>query len=213
MARSTGDGSAIGRMRAVTDNVPGRNHLPSDVDFEYRPGEDIFISSDPAAVTAAWHFRQVLGRFATGVAVVTTISGNEPIGMTCQSFTSVSLDPPLVLFCPARTARTWPLIEKAGTFAINLLSAADQHLSTTMATKGADKFDGIDWRPAGVTGSPLVASASAYIDCRLENVHEAGDHFVVLGRVLALGALASPPGDPTDPLIFFEGRYRRLARD
>lgn len=197
----------------MNDNVPGRSALPSDVDFEFRPGEDVFISADPEAVTAAWHFRQVLGRFATGVAVVTTQSDGEPIGMTCQSFTSVSLDPPLVLFCPARTARTWPLIESARTFAINLLSAGDRELSTTMATKGANKFDGVDWRPSAVTGSPLLASASAYIDCRLENVHEAGDHFVVLGRVVALGALASPPGDPTDPLIFFEGRYRRLARD
>lgn len=183
------------------------------VDFELRPGEDIFLSADEATLNEAWHFRQVLGRFPTGVTVVTSMHGDEPVGMTCQSFTSVSLSPPLILFCPAKTSRTWPRIAERGSFAINFLSGASREVSDVMATKGADKFAGVDWRPSEVTGSPLLLNAGAFVDCQVDTVHDGGDHHVVIGRVVSLGALQSPPGDPTDPLLFFDGSYRRLADD
>src|SRR3954467_14486817 len=110
-----------------------------DIDFELRPGEDAAVHDDPEAWAQAPRFRDVLGRFASGVTVVAGVSNGEPVGMTCQSFSSVSLSPPLVLFCPAKTSRAWPLIRRAGFFCVNLL-ADDQHdLSNDMATKGSDK--------------------------------------------------------------------------
>lgn len=178
----------------------------ADVDFEFRPGEDVVVHDDPAAQEAARRFRDVLGCFASGITVITTMSGDEPIGMTCQSFSSVSLDPPLVLFIPARTSRAWPMIQRSGRFCVNILDAGQQHVSAQMATKGVDKFAGIDWTPAAVTGSPVIAGALAHLDCTIHAVYEGGDHFVVIGRVEHL-----EQGTETatgEPLLYFGGRYR-----
>ena len=176
----------------------------ADVDFEWRPGEaSVVHADDPEAVARARRFRDVLGRFASGVTVVTAISGGEPVGMTCQSFSSVSLDPPLVLFVPAKTSRALPLMQRAGTFAVNFLSADQAELSNTMASRGSDKFAGVPWTPSETTGSPLLEGILGYVDCSIHAVHEAGDHFVVIGRVLDLAT-----GDDEDPLLFFQGQYR-----
>src|SRR5689334_19989501 len=127
-----------------------------DMDFEFRLGEDIHLpTDDPAALAAARRFRDVLSRFASGVTVVTSMSGDTPVGMTCQSFCSVSLSPPLVLFCPAKTSRAWPLMRQAGFFCVNLLGAHQSHLSTGFATRGDDKYAGVGWSPA-TTGAPLL---------------------------------------------------------
>ena len=179
----------------------------ADFDFEWRPGEGSSVhADDPAAVAAARRFRDVLGRFASGVTVVTAVSGGEPVGMTCQSFSSVSLDPPLVLFVPARTSRAWPLMQRAGKFCVNFLAADQAELSNTMASRGVDKFAGIDWQPSPETGSPLLAGAAGYVDCTIHAVHEAGDHYVVIGRVVDLGE-----GVADDPLLFFRGRYGSVS--
>ncbi len=172
-------------------------------EFELRPGEDVEVPEDPAAQAAARQFRDVLGRFASGVTVVTSVSGGEPVGMTCQSFSSVSLDPPLVLFIPAKTSRAWPLIQRSGRFCVNFLAADQAELSNTMASRGTDKFAGVDWTPSGATGSPLLPGTLGHVDCTIHAVHEAGDHYVVIGRVLDLGASAA-----SDPLLFFQGQYR-----
>ncbi|WP_244928387.1 flavin reductase family protein [Nocardioides sp. W7] len=172
-------------------------------DFELRPGEDVEVPEDPAALAAARQFRDVLGRFASGVTVVTSISGGEPVGMTCQSFSSVSLDPPLVLFIPAKTSRAWPLIQRSGRFCVNFLAAGQAELSNTMASRGIDKFADVDWIPAEATGSPVLPGTLGHVDCTIHAVHEAGDHFVVIGRVLALATTETP-----DPLLFFQGKYR-----
>ena len=156
------------------------------------------------AVERAQAFRDVLGRFATGVAVVTAMSDGEPVGMTCQSFSSVSLSPPLVLFCPARTSRAWPLIQRAGSFCVNLLADGQHELSNVMATKGIDKFADIGWEPTPRTGSPLLKGVLGFVDCTIHAVHEAGDHYVVLGRVQELESY----DEVTDPLLYYEGRYR-----
>ncbi|UMG94913.1 flavin reductase family protein [Nocardioides sp. TF02-7] len=177
----------------------------AEVDFEFRPGEDVHVHDDPEAQAAARRFRDVLGCFASGITVVTTISGGEPVGMTCQSFSSVSLEPPLVLFVPARTSRAWPLIQRTGRFCVNVLAADQEHVSAQMASKGADKFAGIDWHPAEVTGSPVVEGSLAHLDCTIHAVHEAGDHYVVIGRV---EHLATTERDVTEPLLYFRGRYR-----
>lgn len=175
--------------------------------FGLRPGEDVEVAADDdAAMAAARQFRDVLSQFASGVTVVTAMSGGEPVGMTCQSFSSVSLDPPLVTFIPAKTTRAWPLIQRSGKFCVNVLAADQAWLSNQMASRGVDKFAGVDWSPSPTTGSPLLHGTIAHLDCSIHAVHEAGDHYVVLGRVLALET-----GDVDDPLLFFRGRYATTA--
>ena len=174
-----------------------------DLDFELRPGEDGGVhTDDPATVAAVRRFRDVLGHFASGVTVVTALSGDLPVGLTCQSFSSVSLDPPLVLFVPAKTSRAWPLIQRAGTFCVNFLAADQADISATMATRGIDKFADVKWSPSPVTGSPLLDGTIGYVDCTVHAVHEAGDHYVVIGRVLDLASYDD------DPLLYFRGQYR-----
>ena len=184
------------------------NSWLGDFDFELRPGEPSHIDpQDADAVERARAFRDVLGRFCTGVTVVSAISGGAPVGMTCQSFSSVSLSPPLVLFCPAKTSRAWPLIQRSGSFCVNLLADGQHELSNVMATKGIDKFADLEWEPAPRTGSPVLKGVLGFVDCTIQAVHEAGDHFVVIGRVQELASY----GEAVDPLLFFEGRYRSAA--
>jgi len=189
------------------DTWPSRELIDSwlgdGFDFQLRPGETVHVDSEESAERAR-RFRDVLGRFASGVTVVTSISNDEPVGLTCQSFMSVSLDPPLVLFSPAKSSRAWPLIQRAGKFCVNFLSADQAELSNTMASRGIDKFAGVDWAPSSETGSPLLPGTLGYVDCTIHRVHEAGDHYVVIGRVLDLD-LTDAPGEP---LLFFEGAYR-----
>jgi 3-hydroxy-9,10-secoandrosta-1,3,5(10)-triene-9,17-dione monooxygenase reductase component len=177
----------------------------SAYEFELRPGEDVTVArDDPEAMAAARRFRDVLGRFASGVTVVTSTSDGEPVGMTCQSFSSVSLSPPLVLFCPAKSSRAWPLIQRSGKFCVNLLAHDQAELSNLMATKGVDKFASVDWSKSPATGSPLLDGILGFVDCTIHAVYEAGDHYVVIGRVQELEST-----DAEHPLLFFEGRYRR----
>jgi 3-hydroxy-9,10-secoandrosta-1,3,5(10)-triene-9,17-dione monooxygenase reductase component len=180
----------------------------AELDFEFRPGEDSAIPLQATErVAAARRFRDVLGRFASGVTVVTSLSGQEPVGMTCQSFASVSLEPPLVLFCPARTSRAWPLIRRTGRFCVNVLAEDQAELSEAMASRGTDKFAGVRWSPTRATGSPLLEGVLGYVDCTIHAVHEAGDHFVVIGRVQGLGVF----DDVKHGLTFYEGRYGSTA--
>lgn len=175
-----------------------------DLDVEWRPGEGSGVhADDPEAVAAARRFRDVLGSFASGVTVVTSTSNGEPVGMTCQSFSSVSLDPPLVLFIPAKTSRAWPLMQRSGKFCVNFLAADQADLSNTMASRGTDKFADVDWAPSAATGSPLFADTVGYVDCTIHAVHEAGDHYVVIGRVVDLGLQGAET-----PLLFYKGQYR-----
>ncbi|MGH3713158.1 MAG: 3-hydroxy-9,10-secoandrosta-1,3,5(10)-triene-9,17-dione monooxygenase reductase subunit [Micromonosporaceae bacterium] len=143
-------------------------------------------------------FRTTLGHFATGVTVITA---EGPVGFACQAFAALSLDPPLVLFCPARGSRTWPLIEAAGRFCVNVLAHDQQPISTVFGTAGADKFASVPWRPAP-SGAPVLDGVLTWVDCDVAAVHEAGDHYVVTGRVTALG-----PHRPARPLLFYRGAY------
>jgi len=179
--------------------------LGTGFDFELRLGEHTPIpTDDPEAAERARQFRDVLGLFCTGVTVVTSMSDGEPIGMTCQSFSSVSLTPPLVMFCPAKTSRAWPLMRQAGFFCVNILSAEQQEISNAMATKRSKKFDGVTWEPAP-TGAPVVDGVLGYVDCVIDTVHEAGDHYIVVGRVKEL---AMGDAEKADPILFYQGRYR-----
>lgn len=152
-------------------------------------------------------FRRALGHFATGVTVVTAMDpgpdeGSEtPVGFACQAFAALSLDPPLVLFCPSKTSSTWPAIQRAGRFCINVLSASQRHVSQTFGTPGADRFGSVRWHLAP-SGAPVLDGVLTWIDCAIDNVYEAGDHHVVIGHVTALDS----PGDDR-PLLFYRGSY------
>jgi 3-hydroxy-9,10-secoandrosta-1,3,5(10)-triene-9,17-dione monooxygenase reductase component len=150
-------------------------------------------------------YRTVLGHFATGVTIVTAMDGGEPVGLSANSFASVSLDPPLVLFCAAKDSTTWPRIQAAGKFTVNVLNEHQEDVSRVFATKGADRFSRIGYRPS-TNGSPILHDVLAYIDCDIEAEHDAGDHVIVVGRVLELGVLSED-----GPLLFFRGGYGRMA--
>ena len=204
--RSGPDGEIPEGMRPdARETWPSRELIEAflgDFDFELRPGETIHVDTEEQA-QAARKFRDVLGRFATGITVVTAISRGEPVGMTCQSFMSVSLDPPLVLFSPAKTSRAWPAIQRSGRFCVNFLAADQEPVSTTMASRGVDKFTGIGWSATRETGSPLLDGALGYVDCTIHAVHETGDHYVVIGRVQDLDTTRDE-----EPLLFYRGAYR-----
>ena len=146
-------------------------------------------------------FRRVLGHFCTGVTVITTANGGQPAGFACQAFAALSLAPPLVLFCPSRSSATWPAIERAGHFCANVLADGQQELARRFGTTGDDKFTGVRWSPSP-SGAPVLAGALTWVECSVEAVHEAGDHYLVMGRVTGLGACR-----PGRPLLFYRGRY------
>ena len=146
-------------------------------------------------------FRHVLGHFATGVAVITAIGPSGPVGMVVSSFTSVSLEPPLVAFLPDRSSTSWPKIRAAGAFCVNILSAGQEELCAKFARKGIDKFAGVAWRPAS-SGAPILDGGMAWIDCELTQTFESGDHYIAIGRVLQLEA-----AEYGVPLVFFQGGY------
>ncbi|SDG78616.1 flavin reductase family protein [Roseospirillum parvum] len=149
-------------------------------------------------------FRSALGLFATGVTVVTTgDGGGRTAGMTVNSFSSVSLDPPLILWCLGKGSPSQPVFEAAGHFAVNVLAAGQEALSTQFARPG-DKFAGVDWRP-GRFGDPLIEGAIATFECRTTARHDAGDHLILVGQV------AHFDHRDGEPLLFFGGRYGRLT--
>src|SRR3954453_7962924 len=150
-------------------------------------------------------YRQVLGHFPTGVVVVTAVDDDDPVGLAVGSFSSVSLDPPLVGFFPGKTSSSWPRIEKAGTFAVNILGEHQEDICRTFASKQDDKFRTIGWRP-GRSGAPIINDVIAFIDCEIAGVVEAGDHYFVTGKVLDLEVSSE-----TGPLLFFRGGYGRLS--
>ena len=152
-------------------------------------------------------FRQVLARFATGVVVITGTTPDGPAGLTCQSFSSLSLDPPLVMLSTARTSRTWPRIAATGRFAVNVLAAGQEEVSTRFAVSGGDKFAGQGWRP-GALANPLLDGAIAHVECDIAAVHDGGDHEIVVGRVRALEA---PGLDAHSPLVYYRSSYHGLT--
>ncbi|WP_235530058.1 MULTISPECIES: flavin reductase family protein [unclassified Nocardioides] len=201
-------------MRAdARESWPPRELIDSflgNFDFEFRPGEATDIADTAAAQEAARRFRDVLGRFASGVTVITSVAGDEPVGMTCQSFSSISLDPPLVMFSPAKTSRAWPLIQRSGHFCVNFLAAGQEDLSNVMASRGTDKFAGLEWS-LSKTGAPLFDGIVGYVDCTVHAVHEAGDHYVVIGRVQDMDFTVGASGETPDPLLYFQGAYRTVT--
>ena len=161
-------------------------------------------AEDPAF--DAQGFREVMGHFPTGVTIVSGMHGDQPVGFTIGSFTSVSLEPPLVGFLPMTDSTTWANMAGSGSFCVNVLSRQQADLCWTFAKSGneAQRYDEVAWHP-GPTGSPIIDRAVAWIDCTVEEVYEMGDHKFVLGRVVALEADADHDGSGPFPLLFFKG--------
>lgn len=151
-------------------------------------------------------FRQVLGHFCTGITVITAIDDGEPVGFSCQAFAALSLDPPLVVFCPARTSTTWTRIAKAKLFTVNVLAEHQRELARRFGQTGPGKFDGVAWSPDGA-GSPVLDGVLTWAGCEVEAVHEGGDHHIVTGRVRELGEYENQR-----PLLFYRGRYATAGK-
>jgi flavin reductase (DIM6/NTAB) family NADH-FMN oxidoreductase RutF len=151
----------------------------------------------------AERLRDVFGHLPTGVTIVTADGADGPTGMTANSVTSVSLDPPLILLCPARSSSTWPHIRDAGRFCVNVMAGHHEETIRRFAQRGVDRFAGVRCtnRPAG----PGLEDAVAWIDCELHEEHEAGDHTIAVGRVLGIEA-----AEQAVPLVFCRGRYGPL---
>ncbi|MBW4721598.1 flavin reductase family protein [Saccharothrix obliqua] len=152
-------------------------------------------------------FRTVLGRFATGVVAVTALDAgdSQPAGLAVNSFTSVSLDPPLVLFCIAHTSSSWPKVRAAERFCVNILGEAQRETSERFATSGSDRFRGLRWTGTP-QGAPILEGAIGWLECSVEAEHPTGDHVVVIARVHHVGA-----HHVGAPLVFYRGSYGRLA--
>jgi flavin reductase (DIM6/NTAB) family NADH-FMN oxidoreductase RutF len=158
----------------------------------------------PEPVVDPHLLREVLGHFASGVTVVTANTGEGPLGFTCQSFSSLSLEPPLVAFAPGRSSRTWPRLREIGRFCVNVLAEGQDALSQNFARSGADKFAGVPWTPSPY-GSPVLEGVVAWIDAELWAEYDGGDHTIVAAKVLDLGA---DPG--RRPLLYHRGSYGLL---
>ena len=165
----------------------------------------------PPEMTPA-SFRRAAGQFASGIVVVSTGAGHA---MTVSAFTSVSLDPPLVLFCAEKIARFHDAVLAEGSWAVSILAEDDEKTARWLATRGRPlegQLDGVTHHPGPVTGAPLLDEALATLECRTESVHDGGDHSIVVGRVVAVAG----PADPADPaargpLLHYSGAYRRVV--
>lgn len=150
-------------------------------------------------------FRRALGHFASGVVVVTAAGRDGPLGFTCQSFASLSIDPPLVSFNPSRFSTTWPRIRAVGRFCVNVLAEDHRGHSDRFARSGVDKYAGVRWTP-GPSGAPVLDGVCAWIDCTLWDEYDGGDHTIAVGRVRALDADVA-----RTPLLFHRGAYRTIG--
>ncbi len=145
-------------------------------------------------------FRAVLGHFASGLVLVTGLHDGQPAGLTCQSFFSLSLDPPLVAMAPGKSSTSWPRVSSTGNICINVLATNQEALARTFAKSGAEKFAGVGWSPAA-NGAPRLDGALAWIDCTIQESREAGDHYLVVAQVEDLETGSG------QPLLFYRGGF------
>lgn len=155
--------------------------------------------ADPA------EFRRVLGHFCSGIVLVSALEDGRPVGMTCQAFTSLSLDPPLIAVAAARTSTTYPRIRRAGVFSVCMLGEQCEQLARVFGTSGIDKFADVSWH-TGPRGTPIVDDSIAWLECRLSAEHDGGDHFLTVAEVLAMGHAPQAA-----PLVFYRGAFSRLV--
>lgn len=180
--------------------TPGGDEVKAHIEFDsgpMLPGNPKVITRQPTADV----MREILSYFASGIVVISGRGSNGPLGFTCQSFASLSLEPPLVSFSPARTSTTWPGIREIGELCVNILAEDQVEISNRFARSGTDKFSGVNWFSAP-SGAPVLEGVSAWIDCTLWEEYNGGDHTIALGRVNTLGA------DPDRlPLLYYRSAY------
>jgi 3-hydroxy-9,10-secoandrosta-1,3,5(10)-triene-9,17-dione monooxygenase reductase component len=162
-------------------------------------------SAPSAAAPGARSFRNALGRFATGVAFVTAAPDGEPAGLIVNSLTSVSLEPPLVSFCPSRHSLTWSRMRRTRRFGVNVLGRRHERFARRATPAGTDRFAGLDWEL--VRGVPLLTDALASLECEIVAEHPTGDHWIVVGHVQSMRI--SPV---SEPLVFFAGTFGPLRQ-
>ncbi len=163
------------------------------------------MSEPPASNFDSARYRQVLGHFPTGVTVVTAMDGAEPIGLAIGSFSSLSLDPPLVLFAAGQSSTSWSRIRPIGRFCVNILAEDQEDVCRAFAMRSDDKFEGIGWTHSAL-GSPIIHGVSAWIDCETHDIVEEGDHDIVVGAVRGLDV-----EHEGGPLVFYRGGYGRFT--
>ena len=164
------------------------------------------LTDEPEAVLTTAEFRRAMAEFATGVTIVTALDGGEPVGFACQSFTSVSLEPPLVLFCADVRGRSWPRIRAARRFSVHVLAEEQRELCERFGSHRGAKFDGLDW-DASSWGTPALRDVLLSVHAVVHDVHRAGDHDVVIGRVLAVERHDDRDGGWRRPMVFFRSRF------
>ena len=151
-------------------------------------------------------FRDALGRFATGVTVITGLAPDgKPVGATVNAFTSLSLDPPLILFCLAKSMNSLSAFIEGEHFAINILKDSQRQISVIFATQSADKFSNVAYNTWS-TGVPILGGCLVNMECAREAIHDGGDHKIIVGRILRLAV-----ADGGEPLLFYRGAYARAA--
>jgi flavin reductase (DIM6/NTAB) family NADH-FMN oxidoreductase RutF len=166
---------------------------------------DIIDEAGAGSAFDSAKYRQVLGHFPTGVTVITSVADGSPVGMAVGSFSSLSLEPPSVLFCAGKQSSSWPKISSAGHFCVNILADDQEDVCRVFASKAPDKFAEIGWKRSG-NGSPIIDGVLAFIDCTIADVVESGDHYIVVGAVSDLEVRHEG-----GPLLFFRGGYGRFA--
>jgi flavin reductase (DIM6/NTAB) family NADH-FMN oxidoreductase RutF len=196
--------SARRAFQAATYSIGADSRAEADADAEPGPAGGEEPANGQARISHA-DLRRVFGAFPTGVTALAALVDGEPVGMAASSFTSVSLDPPLVSVCVATASQTWPLLRRAPRIGVSVLSHRQEEASRRLAARGTDRFAGLAWYPTG-DGAVLLAGASAWLDCSVDREIRAGDHEIVL---LAVRGLDTDPAAP--PLVFHASRYRRLA--
>lgn len=149
-------------------------------------------------------FRAVLGRFCSGVVLVTGSDKGKPIGLTVQSFVALSLDPAMILLCVANSSTSWPRFRDTGRFCVHVLGEGQETIARRFAVSGVDKFEGVGWT-WGASGNPVIDGCLAIIDCHTTHIYDEGDHQVVTADVTDLRE-----GDSAGPLLFYRGQFRRL---
>jgi len=169
------------------------------------------VQSERAVALDPRLLRRTLGSFATGVTVV-TVGGTEPHGMTANSFTAVSLEPPLILICVRRDAVMHRRLLRCSTFGVSVLAAHQEAVARHFASRnrppGREQFGTADWTTGGLSGAPLLAEAAARLECEVWQTYEGGDHSIFLGRLLSFDRRPD-----TDVLLFLNGRFGQLDRE
>lgn len=155
-------------------------------------------------------YKKLVGQYASGVTIVAGISKGNPVGFTCQSFHSISIDPQLISISIMKASTSWPLIRPSGHFSVNILTQSQSGLSDRFSRSGEDKWRDQEWQKAG-SASPVLPDALFWLDCRLFAEHDAGDHTIAIGQVTDMSEMILE--DQKKPLVYFRGRYHALQAE